>query len=254
MVDHRVSAYRALASESRVQILHVLQQGGAPLPVDEIAPAVGLHVNTAREHLDRLVASGFVHREPEVRTTRGRPRMLYRSVDRAAAATVDGRAREQLARMLVDGYGRAMESPAEAAQAAGERWAGELAPGRAVARPAVTVVPDQGAAPNEGTAPNEGCAPPERRVDHVAAWVQLAAVEQHFEDLGFEPEADIGALQVHLRRCPFIELARERTEVVCGVHLGLARGVLAHQGGPLVADRLEAFVGPRHCVLHLREA
>ena len=248
MVDHRVSAYRALASESRVQILHVLQQRGGALPVDEIAPAVGLHINTAREHLDRLVASGFVHREPEVRTTRGRPRMLYSSVDRAAAATIDGRAREQLARMLVDGYGRAMESPAAAAQAAGERWAEELAPGRPVARPGGTV------APAEGSVPAEGCGPLGRSADRTAAWVQLAAVEQHFEDLGFEPEADIGALQVHLRRCPFIELARERTEVVCGVHLGLARGVLAHQGGPLVAERLEAFVGPRHCVLHLREA
>ena len=246
MVDHRVSAYRALASESRVGILHVLQQRGEALPVDEIAPAVGLHVNTAREHLDRLVASGFVHREPEVRTTRGRPRMFYRSVDRAAAATIDGRAREQLARMLVDGYGRAMDSPAEAAQAAGERWADELVRGRSAARPAATATSDR--SPGDEADPSADCP-----VDHQAAWVQLAAIEQHFEDLGFEPEADLQALQVHLRRCPFIELARERTEVVCSVHLGLARGVLAHEGGPLVADRLEPFVGPRHCVLHLRE-
>ena len=39
---------------------------------------------------------------------------------------------------------------------------------------------------------------------------------------------------------------------MCSVHLDVVRGVLAEQGGPLTADRLEPFVGPAHCLLHLR--
>ncbi|WP_149205296.1 helix-turn-helix transcriptional regulator [Actinotalea subterranea] len=235
MTERRLSAYRALASESRVEILALLQQRGEPVPVDEVASSVGLHVNTVREHLDRLVASGFVERQPEVRTTRGRPRMLYRSVDRAAAATIDARAREHLTRMLLEGYGRPLTSAGCAAEQAGEQWAEDFP------RLCQAPVPDQALAPRDGTEPE-------------ALWVQLAALEQHFEDLGFAPEADAEQLEIHLRRCPFYDLARERTEVVCGVHLGLARGVLAHEGGPLRAESLEPFVGPRHCVLHLRRA
>ena len=70
-------------------------------------------------------------------------------------------------------------------------------------------------------------------------------------DLGFEPEGDVERLEVHLRRCPFLDLAHERPEIVCSVHLGLARGVLAKEGGPLTAEWLEPFVEPQHCVLHL---
>ena len=276
----RVSAYRTLASESRMHILHVLQGQDDPITVDAVAEAVGLHINTAREHLDRLVDGGFVTRQSEVRTTRGRPRMLYRSVDRMAAATMDVRAREHLTRMLVEGYGQAMTSPAVTAQEEGRRWAAELL---GPVAPAAAPVPDSDAAgaepvgpePTGGGAADPEAAPPGARVETVDGveptpaeaavcaaaeaalaqpWDQLAALERHFEDLGFDPEVDLATLQVHLRRCPLMDLAQQRTEIVCSVHLGLAQGVLARQGGRLVAERLEPFVGPRHCVLHLRRA
>ena len=249
-----------------MHILHVLQGQDEPITVDAVAQAVGLHINTAREHLDRLVDGGFVSRESEVRTTRGRPRMLYRSVDRMAAATMDVRAREHLTRMLVDGYGKAMTSPAGAAQEEGRRWAADLlgpqAP--AVDTPAEADAEADAEAEHEADADVEpvregGTAPAEPAVCAVAEaalaqpWDQLAALEQHFEDLGFDPEVDVATMQVHLRRCPLMDLAQQRTEIVCSVHLGLAQGVLARQGGRLVAERLEPFVGPRHCVLYLRQ-
>lgn len=224
----RLNAYRALASESRVRILHLLQDRAAPVGVDDVAAAVGLHVNTVREHLDHLVATGFVGRESEVRATRGRPRILYRALPRSAGASMDARAREHLLRLLLAGYGREVGSPEELAEESGRRWAEDLAA--------------------EGTA--VGAA---RREDRVGPpeWAQMAALEQHFEELGFDPEADLDADQVHLHRCPVKDLACARTEVVCSVHLGLAQGVLAHVDGPLEAERLEPFVGPDHCVLHL---
>lgn len=43
-------------------------------------------------------------------------------------------------------------------------------------------------------------------------------------DLGFEPYDDDGVIR--LRNCPFHRLAREHTELVCGMNLALMRGLL----------------------------
>jgi predicted ArsR family transcriptional regulator len=201
------------------------------MTVEGLAATVDLHVNTVREHLDRLIAAGFVAREPETRCTRGRPRMLYSAVERVAPEASDDLAREHLARILMAGYGHAAESPAAAAESAGLDWAGML--------PSQMDVPAL-VCPVTGS---------QDQADVVSS--QLTAIESYFETLGFEPEVDADDLVVHLHRCPFYALAIESTEVVCNVHLGLCRGVLARSGGPLVADRLDPFVGPQHCVLHL---
>ena len=81
---------------------------------------------------------------------------------------------------------------------------------------------------------------------------QLDALEGHLERLGFDPELDRSQLAFHLYRCPFLELAKARPEVVCNVHLGLAQGVLDAVPGPVAARELLPFVGPEHCVLQLR--
>ncbi|MGN6272054.1 MAG: helix-turn-helix transcriptional regulator [Protaetiibacter sp.] len=70
--------YKTLDSLSRINLLHALQTGGA-LTVDELAEQTGLHPNTAREHLHRLVAVGLVRSEPVLRGTRGRPVLRYRA-------------------------------------------------------------------------------------------------------------------------------------------------------------------------------
>lgn len=226
MSRDRLSAYRALASGSRVEILHVLQRASGPMTVAEVAAEVGLHQNTTREHLDQLIEAGFAASEPEVRLTRGRPRLRYHAVERAAVASPDVRAQAQLARLLVTGYGAAMESPAEAARTAGRQW------GRTLVDPAPDAAEDPAV------------------TDPAAA--QLAALTGHLDELGFDPEVDPDGTAIHLRRCPFLDLARERTDVVCSVHLGLSQGVLAAVPGPVRATRLDPFVGPQHCVLHLR--
>jgi predicted ArsR family transcriptional regulator len=223
MGDHQLRALRVLACGSRMRIMRLLQERQGPVPVEEVADGIGLHVNTTREHLDRLVASGFVVRSPEHRTTRGRPRMLYRSVDSAAAATVDSRARGHLVRLLLDGYGQPMESPAANAEVAGMNWATQLGCPGALATDSETADID----------------------------AQIAALERHFEELGFEPEVERGSLDVALHHCPFADVPSDRRGVVCGAHLGLAKGVLARHQGPLVVDRLEPGPDHHNCVLHL---
>ncbi len=186
---------RTLASARRLAILRLLRERDEPVLVTEVAEATGLHPNTAREHLDRLVTARFVERDVDRLGTPGRPRWRYRLVRRPAAATADERFR------------------------------------------AAYLATDDGG-PGGGPA-------------SAAARRQLAALELHLDDLGFAPEVEATAGVVHLRRCPYATLAHERTELMCAVHLDLARDVLAAEGGPVTADRLEPFVGPRHCLLHL---
>lgn len=70
------SSYRTLASFSRIQLLFFLQQRGT-MTVGDLAEATGLHHNTTREHLQRLIGDGFVTCRPETKDSKGRPRMLY---------------------------------------------------------------------------------------------------------------------------------------------------------------------------------
>jgi predicted ArsR family transcriptional regulator len=75
--------YSALSSYSRVQILHTLQKRGRRTIAD-LRDATGLHANTVREHLQRLIDGGYIIVETEQRTTRGRPRALYSAASGAA--------------------------------------------------------------------------------------------------------------------------------------------------------------------------
>jgi predicted ArsR family transcriptional regulator len=85
-----LSSHKALAGVSRVAILEVLRAGMAAQDVQAIAAQVGLHTNTVRTHLDQLVEAGLVESSVEVRTTPGRPRVLFR-VSASAPAAEAGR-------------------------------------------------------------------------------------------------------------------------------------------------------------------
>lgn len=224
VTDRPITAYRTLASPSRVAILHALQQAGRPMVLAEVAKATGLHQSTARGHLARLVAAHFVAKLPEVRTTRGRPHMLYDAVEREALADADDWFRASLLSILLAGYGARLASRPVTAARAGEKLAASWVPRREAS---------------------------ELPSDADPSLRQLAELEAHLDELRFAPEVEPDGSAVHLRHCPFLDLARANTDVVCSVHLGIARGVLARSGGPLTAVRLDPFVGPAHCILHL---
>lgn len=86
--------YGPISSYSRVQILHLVQER-AHRTIGELTTATGLHANTVREHLQRLIDGGYVVEEREQRTTRGRPRVLY------SAATGEASASSPIARRKV---------------------------------------------------------------------------------------------------------------------------------------------------------
>lgn len=93
-----------------MQILNLVQTR-AERTIGELCEATGLHANTIREHLQRLIDGGYVIQASEHRTTRGRPRTLYSAATGspeasspiAAQKATDAARRGDLMRRLVEG-------------------------------------------------------------------------------------------------------------------------------------------------------
>lgn len=210
--------------ESRGRVLDVLRAAGEPRGVQEVAEQVGLHPNTARFHLDGLVDAGLVERRAEERSEPGRPRMVYAAT--ATDVSSGQRSYRLLAEMLTSLVADTVPEPGRAAEIAGQAWGRYLAE-----RPA-----------------------PSQRVDAAEAVRRLSAV---LADAGFAPDTVDNPAEgaqrrvIPLRHCPFREVAERHQDVVCSLHLGLMRGVLAEVRAPLQADRLEPFVAPSLCLAHL---
>ncbi|HEX5333861.1 MAG TPA: helix-turn-helix domain-containing protein [Cellulomonas sp.] len=240
-----LSSHKALAGVSRVAILEVLRGAPDAQDVQAIAAQVGLHPNTVRTHLDQLVDAGLVESSIEVRTTPGRPRVLFRASAAAPAAEADSY--KLLAGILASTIDAGAPVPAPggptpggAAAEAGRRW------GR-------TVVGSDG--------PANGSVDVEHGVARIVALL---------DDVGFEPRLSAHPLPAHasqgsgdpgargtvieLHRCPFRDVAVEHSDVVCGVHLGLMQGALEQMGAPATSIRLEPFVRPGLCLAHLSSA
>lgn len=206
--------HRLLASRTRSKLIETLRVADRPLGVTELADAVGLHSNTVREQLTALVDAGLVRSETAATSGRGRPSLRY-----SIRPGLDpGEPYRALARALADQLAQGSD-PAGAALQAGERWGRSL-----VGSPAE-------APTGEGA---------------VAELIDL------LDDAGFGPETPTaGSGSIPLRRCPFDPLARPDPTIVCGVHLGLMRGAMAKLGGPVTVDRLEPFVTPDLCLVHV---
>jgi predicted ArsR family transcriptional regulator len=165
--------------------------------VESVAEAVGLSVNTVRFHLDRLRREGAVARQSTRPDGPGRPHLVYRAV--AAEAVEDAAAYRLLAGLLAEGLARSGNT--QATVEAGRSWADRLVGAHD---------------PSVGGSGH-------RRDENAAA---VARVVELFEDGGFAPESLADASTVALHRCPFMDLAYVRADVVCTIHLGFVRGVL----------------------------
>ncbi|WP_277068786.1 helix-turn-helix transcriptional regulator [Saccharomonospora viridis] len=207
---------------SRARVLELLRTADGPLTAHRVAQRTELHINTARFHLDGLVEAGLAQRSVEATNRPGRPRMVYRAV--SPDASVGPRSYRLLATMLSTLIGKALPEPREAAIAAGREWGRYLAK-----RPAP--------------------------FEHVDAEDGIRRLADVLAEAGFAPGEVSGADSrvLPLRHCPFQEVARTHGDVVCSLHLGLMRGILAETGAPVVAQRLEPFVEPSLCLAHFAE-
>ncbi|MEX1163448.1 MAG: hypothetical protein WEB03_07695, partial [Nitriliruptor sp.] len=128
-----------------------------------------------------------------------------------------------LAKILASYLDASSEDPAEAAERAGHAWGSFI-----VDRPAPFSTPDAD-----------------------GAITQLLHLLDRF---GFAPELDRtgpGDAEIVLRRCPFLEVAREHQDVICAIHLGLMRGALDELGADVQARDLIPWADPETCVTYL---
>lgn len=235
-----------MLGESRGRVLEVLRAAGRPMGVREVAERVGLHQNTARFHLDGLVDAGLAERRAEERSEPGRPRMVYAST--ATDVPSGQRSYRLLAEMLTSLVADAVPEPETAAEAAGEAWGRYLAerpaPSQRVdvdegMRRLLSVLADMGFAPDRVRDAEAPAHDPHRPESNPAMSTDAGSPASKAETL------------IPLRHCPFREVAEQHREVVCSLHLGLMRGVLAEVRAPLKADRLEPFVEPSLCLAYL---
>lgn len=207
----------------RREVVEFFRAVSRPLTAREVADELGLHINTARFHLDALVRQGLLRREEGQSHGPGRPRIQYIAVpgmDRGGPRNY-----KLLAEMLLSHFA-AEPDASQAAIEVGRDW------GRYLVQPL---------APGQRISPEEGLA---RVIDLLA-------------DTGFQPQsADIGdgGTDIRLRHCPFLELAEIHRELVCAMHLGLLRGAFEVLRTPLQAETLIPFADPHTCVAHLRPA
>ena len=207
---------------TRARVLGLLEDLAEPVTAVAAAQRLGLHSNTARVHLEALAEEGLVAREPERRSSPGRPRVLY--VAATAAPQPAHRSYRFLAQVLTDLVHGALPDPAASAEQTGAAW------GR-------TLVAPRGAAGVPGV---------QETVDTLVSTL---------DRVGFvsSPVLDGKQQRLEITHCPFLEVAAERQDVVCSVHLGLLRGVADQLDAPLTAERLDPLVAPGLCYARLAD-
>ncbi|NLT56142.1 MAG: MarR family transcriptional regulator [Actinomycetales bacterium] len=234
--DAPVSAQPVSAQPVSAQqgaLLERLRLSPGAVTVPQLAAAVGLHTNTVREHLEALVARGLIRRERGEAHGRGRP--AWRYVPEPGTPERDRVLRDYvtLTRVLADQLAAVSRDPAADAVRAGEGWGRLLADEHRLA------------ASRAGEDPTgQGAEEPELEL----VW---PVVVEMLAELGFSPGVDPATGEVVLLRCPFVDAARPRPEVICGVHLGIVRGVLAGLGAGSAVVELQPFTSEGTCRLVL---
>ena len=237
-----VSRRTAVAAEpaARRRVLDVLAVSRHPRDAQAVAAELGVHVTTARFHLDQLEVAGLVHRRTLREKRAGRPRVVYALSASVRAAD----AREKLIEVLAQALGD--PEAAEAVSTGGVQSDGvqtgmnSAHPGRRGSAAAVRA--GERWADAMGSQVDDASALPDPVVELVDV----------LDSLGFDPEVSGDDILMH--ECPFRSAARERPDVVCAVHQGLVQRRLARGGSASSAGsaaRLVPFVEPELCVVRL---
>jgi predicted ArsR family transcriptional regulator len=179
----------------RTHIIQILRDAKEPLSVAEVADMVGVHVNTARFHLESLVDAGLATRETEVRQAPGRRRILY-------SGTLPDQTHERaqgyrlLAEILTATIAAKFPEIGDEMYQVGAEWGRYL-----TSRPAPFEVFDETELA-------------ERVVDKLdALWFA--------PELRKDPEPELV-----LHNCPFYRSALQSPQVVCQLHAGMVNGSL----------------------------
>lgn len=213
-------AVSLLAEPVRHALYRFVVGAGHAVGRDEAASALDVSRALAAFHLDRLVRDGLLVVEFRRLSGRsgpgaGRPAKLYRRGAREVVVTLPDRRYEVAAHLFAQTIEHLHEQlPLDALRARG-RKAGELA-GSSARRAA-------------------GGRPSRKRLR--AALLEALAVA------GYEPREATG--EIRLGNCPFRTLVDEHRQLVCGMNLAMAEGLIDALGEPYLVARLDPQ--PDHC-------
>jgi predicted ArsR family transcriptional regulator len=225
----RVAGVAALADPIRRDLYLYVSGQPAPVSRDQASDALGIARHTAKFHLDKLADEGLLDTSFKRLTERrgpgaGRPTKLYVRSSRQLSVILPERRYDLVGQLLataIENSARQGTAPADALKAAAVGW------GRNVA--------DQA----RGTA---GDRPSPERL--------LGCTCQALAENGYEPHRSGGAIV--LRNCPFDALAREHTELVCGMNLAIMAAATEQLPEISLAARLEP--SPDRCCVVLEPA
>jgi predicted ArsR family transcriptional regulator len=214
-------ALGALEDELRRKLYVFVRAQGRPVSRDEAATAAGISRKLAAFHLDKLVDRGLLthtYARPPGRGGRGagRSAKYYEPSDRQIDVTIPERRYDLLGSVFV----RAPRSQREgvAGEHAARRAAGEMGFEIGRAERQRLGLPPPG---------------PERA---------MAVATPVLEETGYEPYRDEGGC-VHLRSCPFHELAEQARDLVCGMNERLVEGIVRGLGNDTLGVVLDPVQG-----------
>lgn len=212
----------ALAEPARRELYEFVVAQHDAVSRDEAAEGCGVPRHSAKFHLDRLVEVGLLEVEFRRLSGRtgpgaGRPAKLYRRAPGSVSVSLPERRYDLAGHVLADAVERSIREGVELGEAVQEA---AVSRGRDLVR----------------SMQADGGVPPGAEPERIAC-----VLGAH----GYEPRACEGELV--LENCPFDDLARDHTELVCGMNLALVEGVVDELG----CTTLEAVLAPdrnRCCV------
>ncbi|ACP32646.1 helix-turn-helix transcriptional regulator [Corynebacterium aurimucosum] len=189
-------------SPKQREVLSVLQKFPQGARAAEIAKKMGMHVNTARGHLDELVNAGAVRVVTAPAQGRGRPSLIFqvrvpdnRSVAEEYVTLISVLIKALAAKEQLNDYA------SEQARELGREWA-------------------------KTTASSHGAE-------------ALGSLHRMMREMGFDPVTSAeqfdqeGRTDVELHACPFVTAGVEPSPFVCAIHDGYLEQAAADSGGRL---------------------
>ena len=222
----RLAGIATLADPIRRDLYLYVSAQPAPVSRDQASEALGIARHTAKFHLDKLAAEGLLDTGFKQLSGRrgpgaGRPTKLYKRSSRQLSVTLPERRYDLAGQLLASAIDTATAdgcSVTDALTAAAAQW------GRTVADQALVAA---------------GPRPSRERL--------LRAICQALITHGYEPQRTSDTIL--LSNCPFDSLARQHTQLVCGMNLAVMTAITDRVGKTGFTPRLEP--APDRCCVVL---
>ena len=213
-VHDSIGSVGALAEPSRRALYDHVSRQRTAVSREQAAEAVGLPLHSVKFHLDRLVDEGLLEVEFRRLSGRagpgaGRPSKLYRRARAEVSVSLPARHYDLAAAVLADAVERVGRDRVSLDRAIDD------------------------AATDAGRALAAGSPLPR------GPRAELRAVSELLARHGYEPSPTDDESELELANCPFDRLARDHTDLVCGINLALVTGAVEALGCRHVQTRLE---------------